>query len=77
MQYGWSVPYNTQSVIVREAYQVIVDEYMDEVMTCPTTPEGWRTISDKFLEKLKFPHACGTLDGKHIACKYPPKSGSE
>jgi len=77
MQYGWRVPHNTQSIVVREVCQAIVDEYMPEVMTCPTTPEGWHAISDKFLEKWNFPHTCGALDGKHIACKCPPKSGSQ
>ena len=77
MQYGWRVPHNIQSVIVRDVCQAIVDENLDQVMTCPTTPEGWRTISEKFLEKWNFPHACGALDGKHIACKCPPKSSSE
>ena len=43
---------------------------MPEVMTCPT-------ISDKFLQKWTFPHTCGAPDGKDIACKCPPKSGSQ
>ncbi|XP_064622533.1 uncharacterized protein LOC135484782 [Lineus longissimus] len=77
MKYGWRVPHNYQSLVVREVCQAIIDEYMPEVMTCPTTPEGWRAISDKFLQKWNFPHTCGALDGKHIACKCPPKSGSQ
>ena len=39
MKYGWRVPHNTQSFIVREVCQAIIDEYMAKVMTCPTTPE--------------------------------------
>ncbi|XP_028395726.1 protein ANTAGONIST OF LIKE HETEROCHROMATIN PROTEIN 1-like [Dendronephthya gigantea] len=77
MKYGWRVPHNTQSLIVKEVCQAIIDEYMSEVMTCPTTPEGWRAISDKFLKRWNFPHTCGAIDGKHIACKCPPKSGSQ
>ena len=77
MKYGWRVPHNTQSLLVREVCQAIVDEYVPEVMTCPTTPEGWHAISDKFLKRWNFPHTCGALDGKHIACKSPPKSGSQ
>ena len=76
MKYGWRVPHNTQSLVVREVCKAIIDEYMPGVMTCPTTPEGWRAISDNFLQKWNFPHTCGALDGKHIACKCPPKSGS-
>ena len=75
----WRVPYNTLSVIVREVCQVVpvVNEYLDEVMNCLTTPEEWCQISDKFLQKWNFPHACGALDGKHIACKCPPHNDSE
>ena len=49
---------------------------MDGVMICPTTPDGWRAIADKFYEKWNFPHTCGTLGGKHVACRCPPKTGS-
>ena len=77
MKYGWRVPHNTKSLVVRKVCKAIIDEYMPEVMTCPTTPEGWRAISDNFLQKWNFPHTCGALDGKHIACKCPPKSGSQ
>ena len=45
-------------------------------MKCPTTPEEWRAISDKFAERGNFPHTCGALDGKHVNCKCPPNSGS-
>ncbi len=76
MKFGWRVPHNTQSLIVREVCKAIIDEYRDEVMTCPTTPEGWRVIADQFLERWNFPHTCGALDGKHIACRCPPQSGS-
>ena len=38
-------------------------KYMPDVMTCPTTPEGWRATSDKFLQKWNFPHTCGAIQG--------------
>ena len=40
LQYGWRVPHNTQSVIIREVCQAILDEYLLEVMNCPTTPKN-------------------------------------
>ena len=49
MRYGWRVPHNTQSVIVREVCQAIVDEYLPKVMNCPTTPQEWLRVSEKFL----------------------------
>ena len=42
MQYDWRVPHNTISIIVREVCQAIVDEYLDEMMSTPTTETGWR-----------------------------------
>ena len=77
MKYSWRVPHITQSLAVREVGQAIIDEYIFEVMSCPTTPEGWRAISDKFLQKWNFSRTCGALSGKHIAYKCPPKSDSQ
>ncbi len=75
MQYGWRVPSNSISVSVREVCQVIIDEYLDEVMIPPTTPHQWREIADLFYKKWNFPHTVGALDGKHVACRCPPNSG--
>jgi hypothetical protein len=56
--------------------RAIIDEYVDEVMPLPTTAPDWKRISDGFLEKWNFPHTLDAFDGKHIACKCPPSSGS-
>ena len=77
MNYAWRIPHDNQSLAVREIYQAIIDEYILEMITCPTTPEGWRAISDKFPQEWNFLHTCGALNGKHITCKCPPKSGSQ
>ena len=76
MSYGWRVPHNTISLLIPEVCQAIIDEYKDEVMKCLTTPDGWRVIADKFMERWNFPHTCGAIDGKHVKCKCPPNSGS-
>ena len=75
--YGWRLPHNTISKVVREVCHAILDEYMEEQFTCPTTEEGWREISNEWLKRWNFPHTIGAIDGKHVACKAPPKSGSE
>ena len=55
MKFVWRVLHNTQSLLVREVCQAVIDEYMDEVMICPTTPDGWRAIADRFYENWNSP----------------------
>ena len=77
MKFGWRVPHNTQSIVVREVCKAILDEYLDEVLVCPVTPESWRAVSDKFYQRWNFPNTCGAIDGKHVACRCPSNSGSQ
>lgn len=77
MQYGWRVPHNTISYVVREVCQAIVDEYLEEMLTMPSTEDGWRAQAQDWYERWNFPHCLGAIDGKHVACKAPPNTGSE
>jgi hypothetical protein len=61
---------------VREVVRAIIAEYADEVVHTSTTVDGWREISQKFGTRWNFWHACGALDGKHIAIKAPAESGT-
>ena len=76
MKFDFRVPSNTMSLLVREVCEAIISEYKDEVISCPTSPEEWQPIADLFYKRWNIPHACGALDGKHIACRKPPNSGS-
>ena len=49
MAYGWRVLHNTMSLLIPEVCQFFIDEYNDEVMKCPATPEEWCVISDKCM----------------------------
>ena len=42
----------------------------------PDNAEGWGEIADKFSSRWNFHHACGAIDGKHVAIRAPRKSGS-
>jgi hypothetical protein len=75
MKFSWRVPHNTISIVVREVCQAINDKYLDELMTCPTTPEAWLEIPGQFMQRWKFPHTCGALDGKHLDFCCPPDTG--
>ena len=52
-------------------------EVQQEYLVCPTDPEDWKKIEERFRNRWNVPHAVGALDGKHIAIKKPKKSGSE
>ncbi len=76
LMYGFRVPHNTISLFIREVCEAIIAEFAEEVIACPTTPDEWKTIADKFSHRWQFHHCIGALDGKHIAMKCPNKAGS-
>ncbi|XP_052271499.1 uncharacterized protein LOC127872210 [Dreissena polymorpha] len=76
MRFGWRVPHNTISLLVPEVFRAVIDEYADKVMPLPTTASDWTRIADGFMDRWNFPHTLGASDCKHIACKFPPRSGS-
>ncbi|XP_052281173.1 uncharacterized protein LOC127878685 [Dreissena polymorpha] len=75
-QYSWRVAENTLSVVVRDVCHVICGDYVDEVMTAPSTPDEWRQLADGFLKNWNFPNCVAAIDGKHIAIRKPASSGS-
>nr|XP_054768403.1 putative nuclease HARBI1 [Lytechinus pictus] len=76
LMYSFRVARNTISLIIPEVCQAIVEEYKDEVITCPITPEEWTSVEEVFRNRWNVPHAVGALDGKHVAIRKPAKSGS-
>ncbi|KAK3108095.1 hypothetical protein FSP39_001045 [Pinctada imbricata] len=76
LQYNFRCGRSTITKFVPEVCRAIVDEFKDEVISCPTTSEEWRKISDEFYRRWNVPHACGAIDGKHVSIRCPPNSGS-
>ena len=76
MRFHWRVPHNTISIIVRDVCKAITAEFVQEVMPVPTEEQEWVEIADAFMTKWDFPNTLGALDGKHVAIKCPPASGS-
>ena len=49
----------------------MVDTYMH-----PPTEADWQRIEYGFRTCWNFPNCCGAIDGKHVALRSPPNSGS-
>ena len=51
-------------------------EFENDVFVTTSTTDSWKEVAGNFGKSWNFHHACGALDGKHIAIKKPKKSGS-
>ena len=76
LMYGFRVAYNTICLLIRDVCDAIVREYQEEVITTPTTRQGWRRIADVNSRRWQFHHCLGALDGKHVVIKKPRGGGS-
>ncbi|XP_062576078.1 uncharacterized protein LOC134237961 [Saccostrea cucullata] len=76
LMYGFRVPHNTISLLIREVCESIIAEYANEVIACPTTTDEWQQIAEQFKNRWNLDHVIGALDGKHIAIKCPRNGGS-
>ena len=75
MQYEFYIAKSTISEIVRETCRVIWSSLKDIEMPQPTE-EMWLEIAETFYLKTNFPNSVGSVDGKHVRCRNPRKSGS-
>ena len=76
LAFAFRVPHNTISLFVPKVCQAIVDEYLVEQMSTPTTPDEWRQVVNRFSTRWNYHHCCGAIDGKHVAIKCPADSGT-
>jgi len=76
LMYGFRVPHNTISKFIPEVCEAIIQEFAEDVIECPTTPQQWKTIAERFSARWQFHHCLGALDGKHISMKCPNNGGS-
>ena len=77
LQYHWRVGRSTICKFVPQVCKAILKEFQQEYLVCPTDPEDWKKIEERFRNRWNVSHSVGSLDGKHIAIKKPKRSGSE
>ena len=75
--YAFRISYQIFCTFLIEVCQAIIDEFSEEVIVTPTTPEAWKEVAKGYWERWNFPHCIGAIDGKHVALRKPRKSGSE
>ena len=76
LTFAFRVPHNTISGFVPEVCRAIVEEYRDEAFSTPDNPAAWREVEERFRTRWNFPHCCGAIDGKHVAIRCPPHTGT-
>ena len=76
MRFELRVPHNTISVVVREVCRALFRTYRNEAFSLPATQQAWREKAQGFAQRWNFHNCVGAIDGKHIAIRKPPKSGS-
>ena len=68
---------NEQRLLILRLSQSNMNEYGDEVVSNPTTAEGWKEIAASYSSRWNFHHVLGALDGKHIRIRCPANGGSK
>ena len=77
LQYHWMVGRTALCKFVPQVCKAILKEFQHEYLMCPSDPEDWKKIEERFRNTWNVPLEVGALDGKYIAIKKPKKSGSE
>lgn len=62
------------SNILDQVCDAIIYEFQDELMA--VNNENWLSVANEYNYRWNFPNCLGAIDGKHVAIKCPPNSGS-
>lgn len=76
MRFGFRVAHNTISVLIPETCEAIIQAFGEDHIPSPKTPAEWKAVAKTFSTRWNFEHTLGAIDGKHIAIRRPPNSGS-
>ncbi|WKX89805.1 hypothetical protein Q1695_009004 [Nippostrongylus brasiliensis] len=71
----FAIGHSTACTVVHEVARAIIEELHGSAFPTPT-PSTWANAVEAFRRQWNYPAAMGALDGKHIACVCPSRSGS-
>lgn len=75
LEFGFRVSRSSIYKIVPETVDAITQVY-GHLIHLPETSEEWLDVAHRFERRWNFNHCVGAIDGKHIAIRKPPDSGS-
>nr|XP_049462188.1 uncharacterized protein LOC120956968 [Anopheles coluzzii] len=76
LQYLFRVSKSSIAKIVKDVCACL-NKHLRSYVKMPSTAEEWKEKSKKFEQRWNFPHAIGSIDGKHVQVEKPSNSGSE
>ena len=76
LQFDFRVARTTIGLLVKEVCNALVTELRNEVITFPVDSNALEHVAEEFMVRWNVPHACGALDGKHVAIRKPRKAGT-
>ncbi len=68
--------YNTICLLIPDVCQTIVNDYHEEVIKTPITPQDWIVVANQMSRRWQYHHCLGAIDGKHVAIRKPRKAVS-
>ncbi|XP_066913587.1 uncharacterized protein [Clytia hemisphaerica] len=77
LQYQFRMHRSTISLFIVPVCKAIYKHLAPHYMKTPSTKEEWQQTIIGNKERWQFPNCFAAADGKHIAIKCPPDSGSE
>lgn len=75
LSWSFRIGRSTVGAIIKETCDVLW-KVLQPIVLKPPNRECWEAIADDFLNLWNCPNCIGAMDGKHIAIKAPPNSGS-
>ncbi|XP_062389288.1 uncharacterized protein LOC134077601 [Sardina pilchardus] len=76
LSYQFRIGCSTIRAIIPETCAAIYQVLSEKYLKCPNTTTEWLKVAEGFQKSWQFPHCLGALDGKHVAIRPPPNSGS-